>query len=220
MKLAVFNGSPRKAKSNSTILINHFLNGYHDNTDHNTELNYLADIKKTSNHIEAFQKADTALIIFPLYADAMPGQVKHFIEQISDLDTKGKRIGFIVQSGFPEAYHSIFVERYLKKLSQEKGWEYIGTVIRGGIEGIQMMPQKMTRKLYNKFELLGKYFSLNGNFEPELVNKLRKPYKMSKTRLFIFRLFLLTGFNNYYWDMKLKENKAYGNRFNAPYAPA
>ena len=45
MQLAIFNGSPRKTKSNSTILVQHFLKGY--NNDNNTLVNihYLADIQ-------------------------------------------------------------------------------------------------------------------------------------------------------------------------------
>ncbi|MBN1926767.1 MAG: NAD(P)H-dependent oxidoreductase [Prolixibacteraceae bacterium] len=220
MKLAIFNGSPRKTNSNSTILINHFSNGYHGHNHHNTELHYLADVKKNANHIEAFKKADTAIIIFPLYTDAMPGQVKYFFEQIVATPSKGKRVGFIVQSGFPEAYHSTFVERYLKKLSQKMEWDYLGTVIKGGIEGIQIMPPNMTRKVFGRFELLGKHFAASGKFEPELVKKLRKPYRISKVRLLFFRLFLLTGLNNYYWNVKLKENNAFEKRFDAPFAPA
>ncbi|MCF8358134.1 MAG: NAD(P)H-dependent oxidoreductase [Prolixibacteraceae bacterium] len=220
MKLTVFNGSPRRKKSNSTLLIQHFLNGYYANADHNTELHYLANTAKTASHVEAFEKADTALIIFPLYTDAMPGQVKYFFEQIASRNTQGKRVGFIVQSGFPESYHSIFIERYLKKLSRDLSWEYIGTVIKGGVEGIQIMPPKMTRKLYNHFEMLGKYFSATGHFDPKIVKKLGKPYRFSPFRRFVFRLMLLTGLANFYWNMKLKGHTAYSNRFDAPYAPA
>ena len=66
MQLAIFNGSPRKTKSNSTLLIKHFLTGYHDNTVHTTPIHYLADTAKVGEYIQAFETADTVLIIFPL----------------------------------------------------------------------------------------------------------------------------------------------------------
>lgn len=218
MKLAVFNGSPRQKKSNSTLLINHFLNGYHDSDNHNTVVHYLAAVQKNSEHLKAAQEADTILIIFPLYTDAMPGQVKFFFESLASIDLKEKNIAFIVQSGFPEAYHSIFVERYLEKLSKRLGCNYIGTVIKGGVEGIQIMPPSMTKKLFNNFVELGKYFAKANAFNPEIVANLRNPYRMNAMRRGVMRLMIATGLVNFYWNMKLKEHKAYDKRFARPYA--
>jgi NAD(P)H-dependent FMN reductase len=219
MKLAIFNGSPRKSKSNSTFLMQHFLTGYSTHDANHIDINYLADISKTNEHLEKFDNADTAIIIFPLYTDAMPGQVKYFIEQLEGIDSKGKSVGFIVQSGFPEAHHSIFVERYLQKLAKRLDWNYIGTIVKGGVEGIQIMPPNMTKKLYNQFEKLGTYFAETGEYDPLILKKLRTPYKMSKIRILFFKLFMLTGLENFYWNMKLKEHHAFDNRFARPYAP-
>lgn len=128
MNLAIFNGSPRKSKSNSTILIQKFLKGY-NNYDHTDNIiHYLADTSKNTEHIEKFIEADTVIIIFPLYTDAMPGQVKYFFESIENFDSSRKSVGFIVQSGFPEAHHSTFIEKYLEKLSKTMGWNYLGNV--------------------------------------------------------------------------------------------
>jgi NAD(P)H-dependent FMN reductase len=218
MKLAIFNGSPRKKTSNSTLLIQHFLNGYHDNTDHNTPIHYLASTQNYLEHLQAAQEAETILIIFPLYIDAMPGQVKFFFESLASINLKGKKIGFIVQSGFPEAYHSIFVERYLIKLAKRLECFYLGTVIKGGVEGIQIMPASMTKKLYTNFHELGKYFAESGMFNHKIVAALRKPYRMSLIRRELFRLLIFTGLANFYWNMKLKEHKAYDKRFAQPYA--
>lgn len=218
MQLAIFNGSPRQKKSNSTILINHFLNGYHDSTNHNFPIHYLAAVQKNSEHLQATKQADTLLIIFPLYTDAMPGQVKFFFESLAEINLKRKNIGFIVQSGFPEAYHSIFVERYLEKLSKRLQCNYIGTVIKGGVEGIQIMPPSMTNKLYNSFYELGKHFALTRKFKPEIVAKLRHPYRMSAMRRGVLRLMIATGLANFYWNKKLKENNAFEKRFARPYA--
>ena len=217
MQLAIFNGSPRKTKSNSTILVQHFLKGY--NNDNNTLVNihYLADIQNNPEHIEKFLEADTIIIIFPLYTDAMPGQVKYFLESIENLDSSGKNIGFIVQSGFPEAYQSSFIEKYLQKISKTMGWNYLGTIIKGGVEGIQIMPLSMTKKLFLNFEKLGCYFALTGKFDLAINKKLREPYRMNFFRLLFFRLGIKTGLANFYWNKKLKENNAYDLRFAQPY---
>jgi multimeric flavodoxin WrbA len=219
MQLAIFNGSPRKTKSNSTILIQKFLKGYnnYDNTDF--IIHYLADTQKNPEHIEKFIEADTIIIIFPLYTDAMPGQVKYFLESIENLDLYGKSVGFIVQSGFPEAYHSTFIEKYLQKLSRTKGWNYLGTVIKGGVEGIQIMPPSMTKKLFSNFEKLGSHFASTGKFDPVICKKLLNPYQMGFLRLLIIRLMIMLGLSNFYWNMKLKENNAFEKRFAQPYLP-
>jgi hypothetical protein len=77
MKITFIDGSiyesHEKDKSNSTILINHFLKGYNSYDNNIFDSNYLADNQKNSKHIESFVKTDVALIIFPLYTDAMPG---------------------------------------------------------------------------------------------------------------------------------------------------
>jgi len=162
--------------------------------------------------------ADYVIIIFPLYADSMPGRVKAFIESL-DKSTiwAHKKIGFIVQSGFPEAHHSIFVERYLHRLTDRLGAEYLGTVIKGGVEGIQIMPKWMTKKLFKQFYELGKIFGIEGQFDPFICEQLAKPYKLSKIRLAFFKLILKTGLNDFYWNSQLKKNNAFGKRFARPY---
>lgn len=195
----------------------HFLNGYHDSNDHNTPLLYLADTAKNSEHLKAAVEADTLLIIFPLYTDAMPGQVKFFFESLAHVHLKGKNIGFIVQSGFPEAYHSIFVERYLEKLAKRVEAHYLGTVIKGNVEGIQIMPPSMTKKLFSQFEALGKYFAATGMFNKAIVKELRTPYRMSASRRLGFRILMFTGLADYYWNKKLKEHHAWEKRFAKPY---
>ncbi len=217
MKLAIFNGSPRQKKSNSTLLINKFIEGYNDYTPYNSDIYYLANIQKMDEHIKAFEEADTVIIIFPLYTDAMPGQVKLFIENITKNSSKGKNIGFIVQSGFPESYQSTFIERYLIKLSDTMEWNLIGTVLKGGIEGIQVMPPSMTKKLYGHFFELGRYFANTGKFKTEIVNKLRKPFRMSKLSLFLFKIWAFLGLTDLYWNNILKGNGAYEKRFDRPF---
>ena len=218
MQLSIFNGSPRFKNSNSKILIDHFLTGMGASYPESIEVQYLAEIKKTPQHVEAFEKADTIIMVMPLYTDSMPGIVKHFIERIA-VKKYGfeKRIGFIVQSGFPESNHSLNLERYLKKMANRMECNYIGTVIKGGVEGIQIMPPFMTVKLYAYFQELGKEFVMTGKFNELIVRKLRKPIQLSWLSRCFFQIGSITGLANFYWNSNLKKNGAYARRFAKPY---
>ena len=219
MKLTVFNGSPRRKKSNSTILTQKFIDGFIQNNKNEYEEFYLGKTKDVEIQIKAFAEAEYIMFIFPLYTDAMPGIVKYFIEHLSTLKkTLNKKIFFVVQSGFPEAIHSVYIEKYLEKLCYKLGVEYLGTVIKGGVEGIQMMPSSMTKKLFKAFNSLGKEFAETQTLHKQTVDKLRKPYKFTKTRLLIFRIMQIIGLANFYWNKKLKEHDAYAKRFAKPYA--
>jgi hypothetical protein len=90
-------------------------------------------------------------------------------------------------------------------------------VIKGGVEGIQMMPAPMTKKLYSQFECLGEYFAQNETFEQKIMNELRKPYTFSSTHVRIFNFLSRFGLTNFYWNSNLKKNGAYGKRFARPF---
>ena len=220
MELTVFNGSPRGKRSNTKILLEHFINGFMT-TDGNTyELAYLNRVKDSDKFIKSFQEAEQVLLAFPLYTDAMPAMVKTFIESLEPF-CRGEgnpAIGFIVHSGFPEATQSRYVERYLEKLTRRLGCKYTGTVIKSGTEGIQVQPPLMTRKLFKSFYELGKTFGKTGAFDKQIVLKLAKPERLTKFRLWTFRLLSKIGLTNFYWDSQLKKNNAYEKRFAKPYA--
>jgi len=221
MKLAIINGSPRRKKSNSKILIARFLKGYYQECTDEVPVHYLADQKRKEETLSLFERTETVIIVFPLYTDCMPGLVKEFFEEVSKPGViRPRRIGFIVQSGFPEAVHSVYVERYLAKFVKRLKREYLGTVIRGGVEGIQIMPPGMTRKLFSHFEELGRYFAEQDRFSPEIMEALRKPYTLSGWRRMMFNLLKHTGLTNYYWNTHLKKNGAWEKRFDRPYETA
>ncbi len=219
MKLVIFNGSPRYKKSNSALLIHQFLEGYNFFNIDKVPVYYLTSNTQREASADLFHKAETVLIVFPLYTDCMPGIVKEFFERIVQHSTESvtEKIGYIVQSGFPESIHASFLEKYLKKLAQRLNCEYLGTVIKGGVEGIQIMPPVMTNKLFNQFEKLGESFALYGTFESKIVAELRKPYTYSRTYSRMFNLLSKTGLTNFYWNSNLKKNGAYNKRFDRPY---
>jgi NAD(P)H-dependent FMN reductase len=220
MRLAVFNGSPRGKKSNTRILMDQFLQGFARTPGHEHEVHYLSRESDGEEHREAFASAEVALLAFPLYTDAMPGIVKAFIETLAPLRGRERNpaLGFVVQSGFPEAAHSRPVERYCQKLAQRLGCRYLGTVVKGGVEGIQIMPPTMSRKLFACFEALGEAFGRTGEFDPDLIRRLAGRESLSLPVCLLYRLLRLTGLTNFYWNSQLKANGAWERRFAAPYA--
>ncbi len=219
MKLVLFNASPRNKKSNSNRLLEHFIAGYKNaQGEGEIELLHLAEEKKRKQHLQAFQQADAVIIAFPLYTDAMPGMLKSFIEDFVELPLDNqKHLGFIVQSGFPESKHSVYVARYLAKLIKRLGLHSTGVVIKGGVEGIQIMPNWMTKKLFRQFRELGAAYAIQPVFDKRIKEQLAKPYLLSKGRKLFFRLMQRTGMANFYWDSQLKKNGAFDRRFDKPF---
>ena len=216
MKLVVFNGSPRGTGSNTKILMDAFLEGYAPGDAVKPDQRFIYR-ERDEILIESFTESDTVIIAFPLYTDSVPGKVKYFLEKLEDLEWTGKRIGVVVQSGFPEAIHTSFIAGYFERLCRKMGAEYIGSAIRGGVEGIQIQPEKWTAKLKDRFRRLGEGLKRTGTFDEEILKDLRKPWKLGPGRRFVYTLMSRAGLANFYWDRNLKKNNAYEKRFDRPY---
>ncbi len=218
--LTVFNGSPRGQKGNTPLLLDQFLKGFTANPGCTYELYHLNHIKDAIRFQQAYSEASATLIGFPLYTDAMPGLVKAFIETLEPFKSRpgNPPMGFLVQSGFPEAAHSRHVEAYLEKLAGRLGSPYLGTIVKGGAEGIQSMPESMTKKLFESFFQIGKSFGETGRFDPVLLQALARPEKYPFFLGPVFKLLSLTPLLSFYWDGQLKQNGAFEKRFAKPYA--
>jgi NAD(P)H-dependent FMN reductase len=219
-RLTAFNGSPRGKTGNTQILLAQFVGGFEANAERSHEMYHLNRVSDAERFRQAFAEAEHVLLGFPLYADAMPGIVKAFIETLEPFCGRADNpsIGFLVQSGFPEAAHSRYVERYLEKLSVRLGCPYSGTIVKGNGEGVRSMPPEKNRKLFETLQQLGATYGQIGRFDPALLEKLAKPERFPKWMTPVFRVFLKTKMANMMWDNQLKENSAYERRFVQPYA--
>lgn len=218
MKLIIFNGSPRGVSSNSILLAQQFIKGFNTVLTDEVPVYNLARLQEREIHLRAFSEADIVIFIFPLYTDCMPGIVKDFFEHLYQTGCHNeKSLGFIVQSGFMESLHSVFIARYLEKFTFRMKCRFIGIVIKGGVEGIKIKHPLMTKQLFREFFELGVYFAKTSNFSEKLVRKMAKPYRLSKIQIFFFRLLSLTGITNFYWNMHLKKYGVFENRFDTPY---
>ncbi len=145
--------------------------------------------------------------------------VKTFIESLEPLCglDDNKAIGFIVQSGFGEAIHSRYLEKYLKKLSARLGCRYIGTIVRGGGEGIKEMPPIMTRGVFKSFHELGSIFGETGIFDESVMRRLAKGERYSLLAKLLLTVLTVFGLTDSGWNSQLKKNGAYEKRYDRPY---
>ena len=203
--------------SNTRILLEHFQNGFENNGGEVTSVDFLIQEKHLEDQVQRFREAECIFLAFPLYVDSMPGIVKKFIETVSSFNGEGKKILFMVQSGFPESVHSEEVKNYLLLLAKRWNMECLGVIVKPGVEGIQIMPNWMTNRLFNKMNQFGKQLATLERLNAGDLKKLAKPYKFSAFRIKVFKLMQLTGMANFYWNKNLKEHGAFEQRFNAPY---
>ncbi len=218
MRLTVINGSPRRGRSNTEFLIKLFLEGFESVEGNSSENHYINSKDWPEKGVDVFSSAECVLLGFPLYADAMPSKVMAFIESLKPLCRRKSNpdILFHVQCGFPEAFHLRPVERYLAGLAGRLGCRHIGTIVRGGGEGVREMPEKFTRKLFENYRELGRRFGENGELDPALLKKVAGPERLSIVGRLMIRAFLapIVARN---WDTALKKNGVYEQRFDRPH---
>lgn len=221
MKLVVINGSPRGKSSNSKQMLDSFVKGFTENNDNQVEQIHLVHLKKHRQElVDALLKADYVLLGFPLYTDIMPGTVKEYIEAL--LPYRGQcqqvKIGYLIQSGFPEAVHLQTLKRYLVKLTDRLGAQLIGVIVKGGGELFKGAPEWMLKKTRKQLEDLGRHFALHQQFDEVILAKLSKPYKLKSFQIAVYSLMGRLGLADGYWNRQLKDNKAFEQRFAKPYA--
>ncbi|MGC9396191.1 MAG: flavodoxin family protein [Anaerolineae bacterium] len=218
-QLTIFNGSPRGPKGNTPVMLAQVAKGFTAAGGQITETYHLVRQNDLDRYRDAFAAAEAVLVGFPLYTDAMPGIVKTFIEALEPLRGRSDNppLGFVMQSGFPESTHMRHVERYLAKLAARLGSPYLGALIKGGGEGIRLMPDKMNRKLFDQLIALGRSLRETGQFAPDAVRKLAGRERYPGYLVPLFKVLSKTPLLAMYWDNQLKENGVYEQRFAQPF---
>ena len=209
--VVLYNGSPRLGGSNTARILQAISKGYGPNV-------VVRDLKQKEMWPQwAFNFSSERAVIFvlPLYVHAMPSHVMAFIELLQP--SKGS-LGFIVQQGFPESSQSYFLEAYFEILTRRLQRDYIGTAVKGGVEGLQLHSAKEQEKMLAPFvALVGSVFE-DGHMSAQTLAELAGESHLSKGMLFLFRLLAPTGLIQAYWDRQLKQNNAFHQRFDRPYA--
>ena len=190
------------------------------------EILHLARRAQFQRAVEAFAAAGTVLLGTPLYTDAMPALVMAFIEALAPRVTAARAGGtnptlaFLVQSGFPEARHSRPLERYLEKLAVRLGSPYAGTIVHGGGEALQMMPDTANKKLWARLHALGEQLARDGHFGAAELKAVAGVERFSPFAATLTALACKIPAIQFYWNGMLKKNGAWQRRFAAPYGPA
>lgn len=213
-RLVIYNGSPRRRGSNSGIVLNRAAEVLGDRV----EIRDLKESGKWEEWAEAFKREKNVMFFMPLYVHAMPSHVKAFIEK---LQASEGNISFFVQSGFPESSQSHYLEAYFELLALRLGRTYLGTAIKGGVEGFQTRPDKVQIKIVES--MVNPIASLvrDGKFNPKDIAQLAIPIRFGKGIEMIFKLLARVGItSNTLWDRQLKANLAYEKRFDRPYLPS
>lgn len=219
MKLVIFNGSPKKGKNNTAVLTGSLLKGFTENAGNSYEEHRLNGFKSLNEAVEIFKQSEYILLAFPLYSYSMPAGVMEFIEALEPLCGKcaGKKIGYLVQFGFPEAVHARALEKYQKKLTERLGAEYLGTIIKGGCNNLSIGPERFFKKILNGAYEIGRTFGKSGKLDKNMLDEYSKPENQTKKSRLKMKLFCMMA-NKFYWGAELKKNGAYDRSFARPYA--
>jgi len=209
-KLVIYNGSPRRSRSNSALILQKAVEALGDRV----EIRDLKERDKWQVWAEAFKSDEHVMFFMPLYVHAMPSHLMAFIEKLQA--SKGS-ISFFVQSGFPESSQSHYLEAYFEQLALRLGRTYIGTAIKGGVEGLQVRPAKAQEKMIEPMIKVIVNLVCEGNLNPTNIRQLARPIRLGKGMEILFKLFTKIGLINFFWDQQLKENNAYEKRFDHPY---
>jgi multimeric flavodoxin WrbA len=218
--LLLLNASPRGTTSNSARMLAPIAEGWKTADGDEPTVLHLARRTDFQRALAEFGSADTVLLGTPLYTDSMPGLVLEFIEALESRVGRqdNPRLAFLVQSGLTEAAHSRGLERYFAKLSVRFGSRYAGTIVRGGSEGLQQMPDQMLKGLFGKLRALGGQLMRDGRFDAETLAQIAGKERHSPAMAVVAKVVTKVPLTQFYWNGMLKKNGVWDKRFDAPYA--
>jgi hypothetical protein len=215
--LLLLNGSPRGARSNSMKMLTRLGEGWVAAGGAEPQVCHLAVATEFRSALAAYAEAGTVLLGMPLYTDSMPALVLSFIEALPAGGTQ-PTLGFLVQSGFPEAAHSRPLQRYLEKLALRLGAPCAGTIIRGHGESLQARPEPASAKLWAQLRVLGGQLARDGAFSAPELRAVAGMERFPPIAAALLQLVLTLPISQRSWTSQMRENGAYERRFATPYA--
>lgn len=215
MKLLIINGSPKLGINNTSILLDKFISGFNENRNNTVQVYRMNTNETYINASKEFFSADNVLIAFPLYSYSMPAGVKLFIEALEPYMKKchGKKVAFLIQYGFVEATHARPLEKYLISLCEILGCEYMGTIIKGGCDGLSRS-QRGAGKILDGIYEIGKSFGVNGKFDQDQLDRYSAPEVQKRINPLLVKI-IFWFINKFYWEKAFKKN---GVSFNESFA--
>ena len=181
-KLVIYNGSPRRSGSNSVLILAKVAEALGDRV----EIRDLKERDRWDEWAESFKNEKDVLLFMPLYVHAMPSHVMGFIEKLQPSEGS---ISFFVQSGFPESSQSHYLEAYFEQLALRLGRAYLGTAIKGGMEGLQMRPPAAQEKMMEPLVKTIVDLTREGSFNTVDISRLARPVRFGKGIVILYNLF-------------------------------
>jgi hypothetical protein len=207
MKLTIFNGSPKPGKNNTGILLERFVEAFTKQAGNEARVYRLNQLGSLTEAVSLFETSEVILIAYPLYYFAMPGGVKQFYEALEPLCGKcgHQKIAFLVQYGFIEAIHARPLEKYHIKLAKLLGCQYLGTIIKGGCDGLASAKGWSVKKILDGMDQIGLTFGETGELNPHQLLAFSAP-EVEKGHSGLIMKGVLKLINKYYWGKMLKKN--------------
>lgn len=180
MHTIIVNGSPRGTNGNSQIIINKFLEGY--TLDGNTNELFCITAKDKWDEISiAISKAENIIVVFPLYAELLPGSLLEFFEYLSNTKlSKNNKMSFILHSGNLIAGVRGCCKQYLAELTKSLGCDFGGVLVRGNSFFYFNISKEKANELVEPYAEMGKYYSKYQCFFGNEVNAFAGPTKIEK----------------------------------------
>jgi len=206
VKLIIFSCSPRtEEKSNTAAIVDAFKNGCMPETKDEIDVYFLYKRSDWDKYRRIFKENSEFIFAMPLFVECIPGLLMEFLESLepkSDAGTK-TRMGFIVNSGFEEACQLRTCEKYLETLPAYFNCEYSGTLIKGGMFALAIVPEKKKAKMLLPFYEMGKTYAKERLFDKSKVTKFAAPERYSL--FFRILIIILTPLNKIAWGVLSKK---------------
>ena len=183
MHLVIINCSPRiAAKSDTEAMIAAFRKGFEQGRN-TSELWHLSKRGEWKNAWDAFADNEHILFALPLYVENVPGILLEFLQSLHPKSVLGTKVAFLIQGGFEEAAQASCAKAYVETLPGYLGCDYAGTLTRGGLFCVNLLPEKMSRGIIAPFENAGREFAKAGCFSEEYAKAFAGPERFSKEEI-------------------------------------
>lgn len=137
MEITIINGSPKRDKSTSDLLMEYLISQINDNNE--IELHNIKNDTFTERQFEKVQNSDVFIFAFPLYVDSVPSHVLKLLIELEkrNFATKNIVVYCVINNGFFEGHQNRIAITQMKNWCRSCGFIWGQAV---GIGAGEMLP--------------------------------------------------------------------------------
>ncbi len=137
MEITIINGSPKRDKSTSDLLMEYLISQINDNNE--IELHNIKNDTFTERQFEKVQNSDVLIFAFPLYVDSVPSHVLKLLIELEkrNFATKNIAVYCVINNGFFEGHQNRIAITQMKNWCRSCGFIWGQAV---GIGAGEMLP--------------------------------------------------------------------------------